>query len=199
VSDQTIEPENAEELPPIIDETWPWPQFLPGAPRNYRRYYHERFTGWEGDFLRAYMDSGIVRHACEKARVTSSMVQRRRKEDAEFDSAFLDAFEGAADTVEATIMKRGRDGVPKIKEIYERDSETGQMRLIKREETKEVSDTLLIFMAKAMRPEKFRDTVDHSHKMVVMREEARRIAAQEGLDEDAVIAEAERLMGVKRK
>jgi hypothetical protein len=193
-------PEPAQEVE-FIDETWPWPHFPRGAKRNFRRHYHEEFTGWEGDFLHHFREHGIIRHAAKAAGVTNSLIMVRRQKSPEFRQAFLEAKDEAADNLEAAILKRAREGVKKTKEVYERQKNKDgreELVLIKREESTEYSDTLAIFIMKGLRPEVYRDAVDHNHRIQWMHEEARRLAAQEGLDPDMVIAEAEKLMGLKK-
>ena len=52
-----------------------------------------------------------------------------------------------------------------------------------------VSDTLLMFLLEAHRPERYRETI-----RIDLRREAERLAAELGVDAEAAIAEAERLV-----
>ena len=85
---------------------------------------------WEAAFLSALRDSGNVRVACAAAQVGKSTAYDRRKVSPEFGAAWSDAMDDAADVLEAEARRRAVVGG---------------------------SDTLLIFLLKGARPEKYRD------------------------------------------
>lgn len=182
-----------EQQAPPIDETWPWPEFPRHAPRNLRRMYTEPFTGWEGDFLAAYRMTGIIRASCVEARVSSNTVARMRKQSPAFEQAMMEAKDEAIDRMEAAALNRAVVGTTRTKGVYHQGKRVGE------ETITEYSDTLLIFLLKANRPEKYRDSVDHNHRMTAMHEEAKRISEQEGIPYDDIVAEAERFMKASRK
>lgn len=172
------------------DDEWPWPHFPKGARRNSHtidRTKGERLTGWEGDFLDAYRNTGIISVACEAARVSIGVIQRRRRDDEQFREALEDARELAADALEAAAWNRAVIGLTKTKRYYK----GGQ--LVAEEQTVEVSDRLLIKLLEAARPEKFRDGTDRTHEVAILREEVRKMAIEQGLDAERAVAEAERI------
>lgn len=73
-----------------------------------------------------------------------------RDEDPEFAEAWDDALNEAMDVAEGEIYRRAVRGV--VRKVFYKDQEIDQVR--------EYSDTLLIFLAKAHRPEKYRETTN---------------------------------------
>ena len=106
---------------------------------------------WKPAFLRAFADTGIVAHACEKAKVARSTVYEARILDPKFCQAW-DAIEAATtDEMEAEARRRGMQGTEKP--VFQGKELVGYVR--------EYSDTLLIFMLKARKPETYRETTRH--------------------------------------
>ena len=85
---------------------------------------------WQAAFLAALRDSGNVRVACAAAQIGKSTAYDRRKADAGFAAEWADSIDDAADLLEAEARRRAVVGG---------------------------SDTLLIFLLKGARPEKYRD------------------------------------------
>lgn len=106
-------------------------------------------------FLEALASFGTVRHACEAADVGRSTVYEWREEDADFAAAWDAALEEAADTLEREAMRRAAEGVDKP--VFQGGALVGFVR--------EYSDTLLIFLLKGLRPEKYRERVDTRGRM----------------------------------
>ena len=102
-------------------------------------------------FLAAFRESGNVRLACETAGVGRSSTYRWLDEDAEYREAFDLAKEDAADTLEAEAYRRAVRGVKKPVGWYKGEP-GGQVT--------EYSDTLLIFLLKGARPEKYRERLE---------------------------------------
>lgn len=98
-------------------------------------------------FLRELARVGIVGAACKKAQVGRTTAYKTRDEDAEFAAAWAAALDDAADDMETEAWRRGKAGV--LKPVYQGGKKVGSVR--------EYSDTLLIFMLKGTRPEKYRD------------------------------------------
>jgi hypothetical protein len=75
----------------------------------------------------------------------------------EYEKAFADAMDQAADLLEAEARRRAVEGV--IEPVFYQGATVGAIR--------SYSDTLLIFLLKGARPEKFRDRhhVEHSGKI----------------------------------
>lgn len=102
---------------------------------------------WKVVFLRELARVGIVGAACKKAKVGRTTAYKTRDEDAEFAAAWAAALDDAADDMETEAWRRGKAGV--LKPVYQGGKKVGSVR--------EYSDTLLIFMLKGTRPEKYRD------------------------------------------
>jgi hypothetical protein len=88
---------------------------------------------WRPVFLRVLANSGNVRAACEAAGITRTAAYDHRERSAPFAAAWETALEDACDVLEAMARKRAMD----------------------------TSDVLLIFLLKAHRPAKYRDTYRH--------------------------------------
>lgn len=108
--------------------------------------------GWEEVFFDALSSLGNVRAACARAGVGKSAVYGRRSEDPEFEARWREALDDAGDVVEQEIFRRGVTGYDKP--VFHKGVRVATVR--------EYSDTLLIFLAKGLRPEKYRDAVSHS-------------------------------------
>ena len=102
-------------------------------------------------FLVAFRETGNVRLACEVAKVGRSSHYRWLEEDSEYREAFDLAKEDAADVFEAEAHRRAVEGVEKPAGWY-KGVAGGYVR--------EYSDILLIFLLKAVRPEKYREQVE---------------------------------------
>lgn len=86
-------------------------------------------------FLAALMDGESVTSAAKSIGLSRQALYRTRLGDEKFAADWDDAVECGTDCLEDEAVKRARDG----------------------------SDTLLIFMLKARRPEKFKDRVANEH------------------------------------
>jgi len=87
-------------------------------------------TDWRDGFLAALRNSANVRAACQKVGIDRRTAYRQRERDAEFAAQWDEAIQDACDILEAEAWTRARGG----------------------------SDLLLIFLLKAHRPEKYRET-----------------------------------------
>ncbi|MCH7474353.1 MAG: hypothetical protein IIA27_06745 [Gemmatimonadetes bacterium] len=92
-----------------------------------------------------------MRLACEVAGVGRSSHYRWLEKDPEYREAFELAKEDAADILEAEAYRRAVEGVEKPVGWY-KGKPGGTVR--------EYSDILLIFLLKALRPEKYRERVE---------------------------------------
>jgi hypothetical protein len=111
-------------------------------------------------FLRALADTGIVSVAVEIAGTSRTRVYELRKHNSGFASAWEEAEEQAADALEAEAWRRAVDGVPEPlvsggKIVRDDD---GQPLAIRR-----YSDTLMLALLKARRPERFKDRAVVEH------------------------------------
>lgn len=107
-------------------------------------------------FLAGLADSMTIRRAAECARIDKSTVYRWREADEGFAKAWDEALESGTERLEEEAIRRARDGVDKP--VFQGGQQVGAVR--------EFSDTLLIFMLKARRPEVYRDraAIEHTGK-----------------------------------
>lgn len=98
-------------------------------------------------FLEELRLRGNVFDACQVADLTRSVAYAWRQDDADFAAAWETALDEAADRMEREAHRRAVEGVDKP--IYHQGVRVDVVR--------EYSDTLLIFLLKAARPEKFRE------------------------------------------
>jgi len=116
---------------------------------------------WAPRFLELLRQTANVRLSADGAGIDRGTAYHRRQRDADFAAAWAQAEADAVDVLEAEARRRALS----------------------------VSDNLLMFLLKAHRPERFRETI-----RIDVRREAERIAAEFGIDAEAAIAEAERLV-----
>lgn len=117
------------------------------------RRTHKR--DWKPDFLLAFEETGLVKEACEVAKVGRSTVYEARQQDEAFALAWHDIEEETTERMEREAFRRGVEGVEKP--VFQGGKEVGRI--------KDYSDTLLIFMLKARRPEKYRERYEVSGKV----------------------------------
>lgn len=98
-------------------------------------------------FLAALAQRGNVSEACQAAGIGRRTVYQWRDADKDFAAAWDGALDEAADTMEREAFRRAVEGTEKP--VFQQGQEVGRIR--------EYSDTLLIFLLKAARPEKYRE------------------------------------------
>lgn len=108
---------------------------------------------WKPAFLEAFRETGVVSYACERAGVGRRTVYEARQRDEEFAVAWAEVELLSTEAMEAEAFRRGVRGVKKP--VYQGGIKVGEVR--------EYSDTLLIFMLKARKPETYRERFDHRH------------------------------------
>jgi len=113
---------------------------------------------WRERFVRNYARLGNVRDACEAAGVSRSTLYRERGRNPEFDGLVLDAMDEAVDRLEMEAWSRAAEGEKRVR--TETTIDAKGRTVIKTTEETVKSDTLLIFLLKAARPEKYRDNFD---------------------------------------
>lgn len=107
-------------------------------------------------FLAAFRQRGIVTHACRASGVDRYTVYHWRRIDPKFEAAFTEAEIESTEVMEDEARRRAVDGVTRLK--FDKDGDaltdprTGELYF----ET-QYSDTLLIFMLKARKPETYRE------------------------------------------
>jgi hypothetical protein len=119
-----------------------------GTPKKKRTNF--RTEKWKAVFLDELARSGNVLLSSRKAGASRTQVYRSRREDPAFADQWDDAIDEAVDLLEAVARGRAVNGTDKP--VYQGGVQVGTIR--------EYSDTLLIFLLKAHRPERFRDSYD---------------------------------------
>lgn len=104
-------------------------------------------AGWRDAFLKALSDTGNVRAACHVAGVGRTTAYRAQADDPAFAAAWESAIEESVDLLEIEARRRAIKGSDKA--VFHQGKQVATV--------KEYSDTLLIFLLKANRPEKYRD------------------------------------------
>jgi len=118
---------------------------------------------WVPAFLKAFANSGNVRASCLAAGVARMEVYRHKERSAVFAAQWKDALEDALELLEAAARQRAMSS----------------------------SDTLLIFLLKAHKPELYGEKVRLD---VIIRQTAEQVAQRTGLSVEQVLAEAERIV-----
>jgi hypothetical protein len=121
----------------------------------------KRRPDWAPRFLELLRHTANVRLSADGAGIDRGTAYNRRRRDQAFAAAWEQAEADAIDVLEAEARRRALS----------------------------VSDNLLMFLLKAHRPERFRETI-----RIDIRREAERLAAELGIDAEEAIAEAERIV-----
>lgn len=110
-------------------------------------------------FLDELSKCGNVKDACAAAGVGRRTAYDWRAKDPEFAQAWDSALDEAADTMEREAFRRAVEGIEKpVFGSLGRGEGTGEVGRVR-----EYSDTLLIFLLKAARPEKYRERTETRH------------------------------------
>lgn len=137
---------------------------------------HKKPPRWVKGFLTALRESGIVRAACEAARIDRSTVYDYRATDEVFAKDWDRALDEAADLLEEEARRRAFQGIQRLKfhngtlikvpvpaadgtPLLDTNGDPVLVPYIEHE----YSDTLMIFLLKGTRPEKYRETVKQEH------------------------------------
>lgn len=112
-----------------------------------------RRRDWKPAFLEALEQTGMVTEACKVAGVGRRTVYDHRQRDEEFALAWADVEEITTERMEREAQRRAVEGTDKP--VFQQGVEVGRIR--------EYSDTLLIFMLKARRPDRYRENVKVEH------------------------------------
>lgn len=110
----------------------------------------KKWPPWAEVFIKGLGTSGIVRVASVMAGVHHATAYDLRNRDPSFAAAWESALDDACDVLEAEARRRAIHGVDRP--VFYKGKECGKIR--------EYSDTLLIFLLKANRPEKYRESWD---------------------------------------
>lgn len=104
-------------------------------------------------FLDLLRGGHTVKHACDQAGLGRSTVYDRRGRDGDFADQWAEADEQGVEVLEQEARRRAVDGVEDFR--IDRDGVEHPFR--------RYSDTLLIFLLKARRPDVYRDRFEHRH------------------------------------
>jgi len=104
-------------------------------------------TDWIDKFLACLRKKGNVSLATKAAKIGRQTVYDRRKADALFAQAWDEALEEAGDWLEEEARRRAQDGT--LKPVFYQGTKVASIR--------EYSDTLLIFLLKGIKPDKYRE------------------------------------------
>ena len=104
---------------------------------------------WKTLFLEALEKTGMVGRSAVSAGVLHTTACHEKKKDAEFARAWEDALDKATVLLEDEARRRATEGVDEP--VFYQGDECGAIR--------RYSDTLLIFMLKGLRPEKYRERI----------------------------------------
>jgi len=103
----------------------------------------------EEAFFDALRDGRSISAACLEAGITRSSAYLWRESDPAFRTKWGECVEEGTDRLEDEALRRARDGTEKP--VYQGGKLVGTVR--------EHSDTLMIFLLKARRPQKYKDRV----------------------------------------
>ena len=106
-------------------------------------------------FLSTLRTGASIGAACRKAGMGRSPAYEWRDEDEDFRLAWDEAVDEGTDVLEDEATRRARDGT--VKPVFYQGQECGGIR--------EYSDTLIMFMLKARRPEKYRERHQIEHEI----------------------------------
>lgn len=104
-------------------------------------------------FLDALAQTANVSAACKAAKVPRRTAYDWKDADPEFRKAWDAALELGTDALEDEAVRRAHEGT--LKPVYQGGKKVGTIR--------EYSDTLLIFMLKGRRPDRFKDRMAAEH------------------------------------
>lgn len=118
---------------------------------------HEKFV----KFLATYSHIGVIHRAAEMVGLNYNLVSKERKRNPAFEEKFLLARKIAADRVEAEVQRRAVEGFqePVIYQGQHMKDEDGNPMYITK-----YSDRMLELLAKAVKPEKFRERYEVTGK-----------------------------------
>lgn len=102
---------------------------------------------WKEIFIKALAKNGNISVAAKAAKVSRKTAYEHKESDSEFAEAWQEALEQSIEAMEAEAFRRAVTGTNKP--IYHQGE--------KIDTVKEYSDTLLIFLMKAHRPDMYRD------------------------------------------
>lgn len=106
--------------------------------------------GWQDKFISSLARSGNVTIAAKSAGISRRNAYNERETDPDFEARWKDSLAQAADLLEEEARRRAVTGT--LKPIFYKGDKCATVR--------EYSDTLLVLLLKAAKPEKYRDRSD---------------------------------------
>lgn len=104
-------------------------------------------------FITAFRETGNVSASCRAADIARTTAYEWREQYPDFVKRWEDAKEDALDKLEEEAFRRAHDGVTSERPIFYKGVEVGTQTIT------EYSDTLMIFLLKGGRPEKYRENI----------------------------------------
>jgi hypothetical protein len=119
----------------------------------------KRAARWQPTFLASFRTTGNISRSAEAAGISRSTVWKHREKDPEFDRQYNEALDDAVDTLEAEAWRRAAEGIERTKVVRTGTDDDGNP-VFSHFPERHYSDTLLIFLLKGLRPERYRDSYD---------------------------------------
>ena len=120
-------------------------------------------------FLAAYRETGSVGKACKLAKVARQTHYNRLKKDAKYAAAFLELQDEIVESMEIEAIRRARDGIVepvvyqgKFTFMKVRDERGRIQRSSEPLGIRKYSDSLLMFLLRAAKPERYRERMQVS-------------------------------------
>ena len=121
-----------------------------------------------GIFLRCYRETGSVTKACQAADIDRSIHYRRLKADPKYAQAFAEAQECAVAVLEDECIRRATGVDEPV--VYQgefsyplvRDAKGKIQRSLTPLTVRKYSDSLLMFLLRGAKPERYRERFDHT-------------------------------------
>jgi hypothetical protein len=118
-----------------------------------KRILPKRESVKQAQFLATYRTCGNIRKTAELTKIERRTHYKWMDNDPSYKERFMEAHEDAIESLEAEALRRAVDGVEKP--VF---GSGGQgVGTVKVGSIREYSDTLLIFLLKGAKPEKYRD------------------------------------------
>jgi hypothetical protein len=121
---------------------------------------HTRSTDWKPVLLAELRECGNIGAACEKAQIGRTTFYDHKRDDPKFAEQVAEALEDAGDVLEREAFRRAVEGIDEpVFGSLGNNSGSGEIGTIRK-----YSDTLLIFLLKGTKPDKFREryAVEHA-------------------------------------
>lgn len=120
------------------------------TPKKKKRKIQKRLVPhvWKAGFIEHLRKHGNISAAARSVNVERKAAYDAKQTDLDFAAQWEDAIEEATDALEAEARRRALEGI--LVESYDKDGNLRSTRM-------EYSDTLMIVLLKAHRPEKFKE------------------------------------------